>query len=132
MTFFIGNDLRPSTGIVQSKVGKRILNFLDLNDLPNQRRHIDQVRFNCNQIDFENTNESVISEAISDPILFNNNNVVSENNLSRSERIRNMPVKNCKHLQFNSTCRDEILITDSCDYSLYCLNALTTVHIRIV
>ena len=77
----------------------------DLNDRSNHRRHIDQVRFNCNQFDFENTNESVISESILDPIPLNNDNVVSENNLPRrSERIRNMPAKNYKQLEFNSTC----------------------------
>ena len=82
-----------------------MLNILDLNDLSNHRRHIDQVHFNYNQFDFENTNESVISESISDPIPLNNDNVVSENNLPRrSERIRNMPAKNYKHLEFNSTC----------------------------
>ena len=105
MTYFKGNDLRPSTGIVLSKIGKRMLNILDLNDLSNHRRHIDQVCFNYNQFDFENTNESVISESISDPILLNNDNVVSENNLPRrSERIRNMPAKNNEHLEFDSTC----------------------------
>ena len=81
-----------------------MLNILDLNDLSNHRRHIDQVRFNYNQCDFENTNESVISESISDPIPLNSDNVVSENNLPRrSERIRKKPAKNYKHLEFNST-----------------------------
>ena len=97
--------MRPSTGIVLSKIGERMLNILALNDLSNRRRHIDKVHFNCNQFDFENTNESVISESISDPIPLNNDNVVSQNNLpTRSERIRNMPAKNYKHLEFNSTC----------------------------
>ena len=105
VTNFKGNDLRPSTGIVLPKIGKRMLNILDLNDLSNHRRHIDQVRFNCNLFDFENINESVISQSISDPITLNNDNVVSENNLPRrSERIRNMPAKIYKHLEFNSTC----------------------------
>ena len=82
-----------------------MLNILDLNNLSNHRRHIDQVRFNYNQFDFENTNESVISKWISDPIPLNNDIVVSETNLPRrSERISNMPAKNYKHLEFNSTC----------------------------
>ena len=99
------NDLRPSTGIVLSKIGKRMLNVLDLNDPSNHRQHIDLVHFNCNQFHFENTNESVISESISDPIPLNNDNVVSENNLPRrSERIRNTPTKHHKHLEFSSTC----------------------------
>ena len=60
VTYFKGNDLGPSTGIVLSKIN---------------------------------------------PIPLNNDNVVSENNSPRrSERIRNMPAKNYKHLEFNSTC----------------------------
>ena len=94
VTYFKGNDLRPSTGIVLSKIGKRMLNILDLNDLSNHRRHIDQVRFNYDQFDFENTNESAISESISDLIPLNNDNVVSENNLPRSSgRIRKYACK---------------------------------------
>ena len=81
-----------------------MLNILNLNDLSNHRRRINQVRFDCNPFDFENTNESVISESISDPIPLNHGNVVSENNLPRrSERIRKKPAKNYKHLEFNST-----------------------------
>ena len=56
VTYIKGNDLRASTGIVLSKIGKRILNILDLNDLSNHGRHIDQICFNYNQFDFENTN----------------------------------------------------------------------------
>ena len=85
--------------IVLSKIGKRMLNILDLNDLSNHRRHIDQVCFNFNPFDFGNTNESVISESISDPMPLYNDNVVSENNLPRiSERMRNMSAKNYQHL----------------------------------
>ena len=52
---------------------------IQIQHLFNHRRHIDQVRSNCNQLSFENTNESVISESISDPYFFNNDNIVSEN-----------------------------------------------------
>ena len=67
--------------IVLSNIGKRMLKILDLNDVFNHRRHIDQVRFYCRQFDFANNNKSVISESVSDSISFNNGNVASKNNL---------------------------------------------------
>ena len=116
VTYFKGHGLKP---IVLSKIGKQMLNILDFNDQPKHRRHIDQVRFHYNQFNFENTNESVSSESISDPIPLKNDNVVSENNFHRrSERIKNMPAKNYKHLEFNSRCLKCDIHTDFCYYVL--------------
>ena len=50
VTFFKGNDLRPSKGVVLQNIGKRMLKILDVEDLSEHRRHIDQVRFDIAEI----------------------------------------------------------------------------------
>ncbi|KER24566.1 hypothetical protein T265_07798 [Opisthorchis viverrini] len=47
VTFFKGNDLRPSTGVVIGRNGNRMVTVLDLEDLSSHRRHVDQVEFNA-------------------------------------------------------------------------------------
>ncbi|CAI2735531.1 unnamed protein product [Schistosoma spindalis] len=45
VTYYRGNDLRPSTGIVLKNVGKSMLRLLDNNDLSTNNRHVDQIQF---------------------------------------------------------------------------------------
>ena len=45
VTFFRGNDFRPSSGIVLKNMGKRMVKLMDLDDLSTHNRHIDQIRF---------------------------------------------------------------------------------------
>ncbi|KER26092.1 hypothetical protein T265_06572 [Opisthorchis viverrini] len=49
VTFFKGNDLRPSTGVVIGRNGNRMVTVLDLEDLSSHRRHVDQVEFNARE-----------------------------------------------------------------------------------
>ena len=44
VTFFKGNDVRPSTGIILHSLGQRMVVVMDLEDGTCHRRHIDQVR----------------------------------------------------------------------------------------
>ncbi|VDP42043.1 unnamed protein product [Schistosoma margrebowiei] len=45
VTYYRGNDLRPSTGIVLKNVGKSMVRILDINDLSTHSRHVDQIQF---------------------------------------------------------------------------------------
>ncbi|VDP52514.1 unnamed protein product [Schistosoma curassoni] len=45
VTYYRGNDLRPSTGIVLKNVGKSMVRILDINDLSTHSRHVDQEQF---------------------------------------------------------------------------------------
>lgn len=45
VTYYHGNDLRPSTEIVLKNVGKYMVRVLDINNLRTHNRHVDQVQF---------------------------------------------------------------------------------------
>ncbi|CAH8647132.1 unnamed protein product [Schistosoma intercalatum] len=45
VTYYRGNDLRPSTGIVLKNVGKPMVRILDIDDLSTHSRHVDQIQF---------------------------------------------------------------------------------------
>ncbi|VDP56030.1 unnamed protein product [Schistosoma curassoni] len=45
VTYYHGNDLRPSTGIVLKNVGKSTVRILDMDDLSTHDRHVDQIQF---------------------------------------------------------------------------------------
>ncbi|VDP83354.1 unnamed protein product [Schistosoma curassoni] len=45
VTYYRGNDLRPSTGIVLKNVGKAVVRVLDINDLSTHSQHVDQIQF---------------------------------------------------------------------------------------
>ncbi|CAH8288773.1 unnamed protein product [Schistosoma turkestanicum] len=66
VTYYRGNDLRPSTGIVQKNVGKSMVRLLDINDLSTHNRHVDQIQFQEPgesvpiSVVNSNTNESIL------------------------------------------------------------------------
>ncbi|VDP62374.1 unnamed protein product [Schistosoma mattheei] len=45
VTYYRGNDLRPSTSFVQKNVGKSMVRVLNINDLNTHGRHVDQIQF---------------------------------------------------------------------------------------
>ncbi|VDP75664.1 unnamed protein product [Schistosoma curassoni] len=45
VTYYRGNDLRPSMGTVLKNLGKSMVRILDINDLSTHNRHVDQIRF---------------------------------------------------------------------------------------
>ncbi|VDP46095.1 unnamed protein product [Schistosoma margrebowiei] len=45
VTYYRGNDLRPSTGIVLKNVEKSMVRILDINELSTHGRHVDQIQF---------------------------------------------------------------------------------------
>ena len=45
VTFFKGNDFRPSRGLILGRSGNRMVTILDVTDLSSHRRHVDQIRF---------------------------------------------------------------------------------------
>ncbi|KER33037.1 hypothetical protein T265_00946 [Opisthorchis viverrini] len=47
VTFFKGNDLRPTSGVVSGSNGNRMVTVLGLEHLSSHRRHVDQVEFNA-------------------------------------------------------------------------------------
>ncbi|CAH8601962.1 unnamed protein product [Schistosoma margrebowiei] len=44
VTYYRGNDLRPSAGIVLKNVWKSMVRTLDINDLSTHNRHVDQMQ----------------------------------------------------------------------------------------
>ncbi|VDP29374.1 unnamed protein product [Schistosoma margrebowiei] len=44
-TYYHGNDLRLSTGIIPKNVGKYMVRILDINDLSTHNRHVDRLHF---------------------------------------------------------------------------------------
>uniref|UniRef100_UPI00339A20EC hypothetical protein n=1 Tax=Acinetobacter baumannii TaxID=470 RepID=UPI00339A20EC len=44
VTYYRGNELRPSSGIIIKNLGKRMATILDTDDLTIHKRHIDQLR----------------------------------------------------------------------------------------
>ena len=49
VTFFKGNDLCPSRGVVLGRLGNKMVTILDLDDFSNHRRHVDQIRFDTTE-----------------------------------------------------------------------------------
>lgn len=88
VTYFRGNDLRPSSGIVLQNVGKCMIKLMDLEDLSIHRRHIDQIHF-------EESGQSVpISDVTSDTntaSLDECQNERIQEPLRRSERLQAKP-----------------------------------------
>lgn len=101
VTYFRGNDLRPSCGIVLKNLGNRMLQLLDVDDLSVHRRHIDQIRY-------EEPGELVpIPSAPSETTNVHSGNTEEESNpnheVRRSERLRQKPRINYKSV-VNSSC----------------------------
>jgi len=104
--YFKGNDLRPATGIVVSRVGNRMVKILDLDDLSTHKRHVDQVQFNTEGgsdiipavVPSTNSSDLDVRDMPTEEV------TNDENTLRRSERIRSMPVRNYKHPHVNSSC----------------------------
>ena len=46
VTYFRGNDMRPTRGIITRKLGKSMVEITDLSDATVHRRHVDQLHFN--------------------------------------------------------------------------------------
>jgi Integrase zinc binding domain/Integrase core domain len=103
--YFRGNNLRPSSGNILSNKGNRMVTILDLDDLTKHDRHIDQIhyfesgQYRSNSISVSPTNDECILD----------NTVSNDDSESvilprRSERIRQMPPRDYKNPQHNSTC----------------------------
>jgi transposase InsO family protein len=89
ITYFRGNDLRPSSGLILKNVGNRMVRLLDLDDLSVHNRHIDQIRF-------EEPGELVPIQSVpSQPNILplddstDDTNAITE--CRRSERLQNKP-----------------------------------------
>ncbi|VDO97787.1 unnamed protein product [Schistosoma margrebowiei] len=71
VTYYRGNDLRPSAGIVLKNVWKSMVRTLDINDLSTHNRHVDQMQL-------QEPGESVpISVANSNAYILDNTEVLS-------------------------------------------------------
>ncbi|VDP74812.1 unnamed protein product [Schistosoma curassoni] len=81
VTYYRGNDLRLSTGIVLKNVGKSMVRILDINYLSTHSRHVDQIQF---QEPGESLSISVVNSSSNEHIL---NNTESLSN-TMSDRLR--------------------------------------------
>ncbi|VDP09652.1 unnamed protein product [Schistosoma margrebowiei] len=101
VTYYRGNDLRPSTGIVLKNVGKPMVQILDINDLSTHNRHVDQIQF---QKPGESIPISVVNFNANEHILDNTESL--SNTLSDRHRInlRKRRTTDYKHLDSNLSC----------------------------
>ena len=101
VTYFRGNYLRPSCGIVLKNLGNRMLQLMDVEDLSIHRRHLDQIRY-------EEPGDLVpISSALSENTNIRSGDpeedTVSNTEVRRSERLQQKPRINYKSV-LNSRC----------------------------
>lgn len=95
VTFYKGNDYRPSTGVVLKNLGERMLKILDIDDLSIHRRHVDQIHYE----------DSGGSDSVSR--VSRDNNEFSDNlneGVRRSERLQMKPKVDYKNPKPNSSC----------------------------
>ncbi|VDP78815.1 unnamed protein product [Schistosoma curassoni] len=101
VTYYRGNDLRPSTGIALKNVGKSMVRILDINDLSTHNRHVDQIQFQAIgesvpvSIDNSNGNKYILdnTESLS--------NTLSDRHGMNLKRRRTIA---CRHLDFILSC----------------------------
>lgn len=112
VSYFKGNDFRPSTGIVLNNLGKAMVRILDLDDLTVHRRHIDQVLYKDSGQLSNTSNLPIVSNdtSISDSIV----STEEQPGIRRSERLRQLPQKNYRNPQLHSSCSgcDDCTIND--------------------
>ncbi|CAH8568515.1 unnamed protein product [Dicrocoelium dendriticum] len=102
VSYFRGNDLRPSSGIIVNNIGNRMVRILDLDDCSVHRRHVDQIRYkdsgqlSFNSVCTENTNV----DSVSDPHEYSEQNQPPR----RSARLQQKPQLNYRNLELHSSC----------------------------
>ncbi|VDP03014.1 unnamed protein product [Schistosoma curassoni] len=101
VTYYCGNDLRPSTGIVLKNVRKSMIRILDINDLSAHNRHVDQIQF---QEQGESVPISVVNSNGNEYILDNTesfSNTLSDRNKMNLRRRRTIDYR---YLDSNLGC----------------------------
>jgi hypothetical protein len=102
VTYQRGNDLRPATGIVLNQIGNRMVKILDMKDGSVHRRHVDQIRYNIQ--DDQNENSTVSNPSENVPEIDHMTISPTQPVLRRSERIANQPQRDYKDPQLHSSC----------------------------
>ena len=95
VTFFRGNDLRPSTGVVLKSFGNRMLQLLDIDDLSVHRRHVDQIHFPSPGQSVPISNVPSDSNSISPGE--SSSDGIPNVEVRRSERLKDKPRLDYKH-----------------------------------
>ncbi|CAH8553825.1 unnamed protein product [Schistosoma turkestanicum] len=101
VTYYRGNDLRPSMGIVLKNVGKSMVRLLDINDLSTHNRHVDQIQF---QEPGESVPISVVNSNTNESILDNTeplSNTLSDRHRMNLRRRRTIDYR---HIHSNLSC----------------------------
>uniref|UniRef100_A0A183JPN5 Beta-galactosidase n=1 Tax=Schistosoma curassoni TaxID=6186 RepID=A0A183JPN5_9TREM len=97
VTHYRRNDLRPSTGIVLEKIGKFMVQVLNISDLSTHNRHVDQILF---QQPGESVSISIVNSNANEYILDNGESL--SNTLPDRHRmnLRRRTI-DYRHLDFN-------------------------------
>ena len=102
VTFYKGNDFRPSRGIVVDNIGQRMVKVLDLTDCSMHKRHVDQIIYEDTGQSCSNsgcignpTDHSIVDSC-------NSENAMGEQR--RSERLMNKPRRNYRNPESISSC----------------------------
>ncbi|VDP78652.1 unnamed protein product [Schistosoma curassoni] len=100
VTYYRGNDLRRSTGIVLKNVGKSMLRILDIDKLSTHSTHVDQIQY---QEPGESVPISIINSNANEHIL---DNTESSSNTISDRLIMNLrrPTIDYKRLESNLGC----------------------------
>jgi transposase InsO family protein len=106
VSYYRGNNFRPSKGIVVDNLGRRMVKILDLDDCSVHKRHSDQVLYkDSGQLRFDTDS---VDNSNPQPILDSADNVHDQERLDheprRSVRLRNKPPRDYKNPENNSSC----------------------------
>ncbi|CAH8295326.1 unnamed protein product [Schistosoma turkestanicum] len=101
VTYYRGNDLRPSTGIVLKNVGKSMVRLLDINDLSTHNRHADQIQF---QEPSESAPILVFNSNTNECIIDNTESLSNTLSDRRRMNLRRRRTIDYRHLDSNLSC----------------------------
>ncbi|CAH8818866.1 unnamed protein product [Schistosoma curassoni] len=101
VTYYRGNDLRPSTGIVLKNVGKSMVRILDIDDLSTHSRHVDQIQF---QEPGESVPISIVNSNANEHILDNTESLSNTMSDRLRMNLRRRRTIDYKHLDSNLSC----------------------------
>ena len=100
VSFYRGNDLRPSTGIILNNLGNRMVRILDTSDLSMHNRHIDQIRYE----ETGQYNSNSVPALNNDPILDHYDSSDDSRETRRSNRLEQKPRVNYKNPGLHLNC----------------------------
>jgi transposase InsO family protein len=102
VSYYRGNDFRPSTGIVVDNVGKRMVKVLDLEDHTVHRRHTDQILYkDSGQLRFDTDS---VGSPNNDSIVDTDTTEQCRNEPRRCERLKNKPPRDYKNFGGHLSC----------------------------